>query len=122
MKEIQRRAETLAHAIEVKLGVRGRGLAAKLRRGGRRLPRPVRAAGQALLQAEAMASVPKLAPQIDHAHLAEAYAAAERALAAIDPAERRKTIVLNWLAGNFFNVLLVGALAAGFIVWVRHMA
>jgi hypothetical protein len=115
--DLDARAERLAKLIEERLNVRGQGLAAKLGRGGRKLPRAVREAGEQLLLAQRMAQNPKLARQIDHARIAAACDVAERMLGRIDPFERRKTVVINWLAGNAFNILVVLALVLVLIAW-----
>ncbi|OIP84110.1 MAG: hypothetical protein AUK37_06095 [Rhodobacterales bacterium CG2_30_65_12] len=115
--DFEARAERLARLIEERLDVRGHGLAAKLGRGGRKLPRAVREAGEQLLLAERMAANPKLARQVDDARIAAACEAAEHALERIDPWERRKTFAVNWLAGNAFNILMVLALALAAIAW-----
>lgn len=115
--DLDARAERLAQLIEEKLGVRGQGLQAKIGRGGRKLPRAVRDAGEQLLLAQRMATNPKLARQINHARIAAACDVAERVLARIDPWERRMTLVVNWLAGNAFNLIVVAALALALIAW-----
>lgn len=114
---LDERADRLAKLIEEKLNVRGQGLAAKLGRGGRKLPRAVREAGEHLLLAQRMEANPKLARQVDYSRIEAACDVAERTLARIDPFERRKTIAINWLAGNAFNLIVVAALALGLIAW-----
>lgn len=62
----------LAHVgrlLKAGLGLRGDDIAAQLRRGGRLLPRRVRAAAGRLAAAEAMLQQPKLAKQLDTAAL-----------------------------------------------------
>lgn len=115
--DLEARAARLAQLIEDRLDIGGHGLAAKLGRGGRKLPRVVREAGEQLLLAQRMAANPKLARQVDHARIAAACDAAERTLERIDPWERRKTIVVNWLAGNAFNIVVVLALALALVAW-----
>jgi hypothetical protein len=115
--DLQVRADRLAQLIEERLDIRGKGLAAKLGRGGRRLPRVVRDAGEQLLLAQRMADTPKLARQINHARIGGLCDEAERVLALIDPWERRRTFAINWLAGNAFNILVVAVLAVAVIVW-----
>ncbi|GKY88083.1 hypothetical protein [Sinisalibacter aestuarii] len=115
--DLQARADRLAHLIEERLDIRGTGLSAKLGRGGRRLPRAVRDAGEQLLLAQRMAATPKLARQIDYDRIAAACDVAERMLGRIDPWERRTTFAVNWLAGNAFNLIVVAALALAVIVW-----
>lgn len=108
--DLEARAERLAKLIEEHLDVRGKGLEAKLGRGGRKLPRAVREAGEQLLLAQRMASNPKLARQVDYPRIEAACDVAERMLSRIDPWDRRKTAIVNWLAGNAFNILVVLAL------------
>lgn len=115
--DLEARADRLAQLIEEKLDVRGNGLQAKIGRGGRKLPRAVREAGEQLLLAQRMAANPKLARQVDYPRIAAACDIAERTLGRIDPWERRKTIVVNWLAGNLFNLLVVLALVMVLIGW-----
>lgn len=115
--DFEARAERLAKLMGEKLDVGGQGLEAKLKRGGRKVPRAVREAGEQLLAAERMAANPKLARQIDDARIAAACDVAERILGRIDPMERRKTLAINWLAGNALNILLVAALALALIAW-----
>jgi hypothetical protein len=115
--DLQARADRLARLIEERLDIRGAGLQAKLGRGGRRLPRAVRDAGEQLLLAQRMAANPRLARQIDHARIDALCDAAERVLKRIDPWERRVTILVNWLAGNAANIIVVAALALAAIAW-----
>ena len=115
--DFEARAERLAKLIGERFGIGGQGLEAKLRRGGRKLPRAVREAGEELLAAERMAASPKLARQIDTARIGAACDVAERMLARIDSVERRKTLAINWLAGNAFNLLLVLSLALALMAW-----
>jgi hypothetical protein len=61
-------ADEVAHVsrlLKAGLGLGGADLAAQLRRGGRLLPRPVRAAAGRLAAAQAMLGQPKLARQLD---------------------------------------------------------
>lgn len=115
--DLDMRAERLANLIEEKLGVRGKGLQAKLGRGGRKLPRAVREAGEQLLLAQRMAANPKLARQVDYDRINASCDVAERMLGRIDPWERRKTQGINWLAGNAFNLIVVLALVVALIAW-----
>ncbi|RME13956.1 MAG: hypothetical protein D6801_10225 [Alphaproteobacteria bacterium] len=114
---LEAQEQRLYDLIGERLGIGGRNLETRLRRGGRRLPAKVREAGALLLEARRMAASPKLAPRIDHARIAAACALAERELMAIDPKERRLTRLVNWAAGNAFNLLLVLALALGAMRW-----
>lgn len=74
-------AQSIAALIEARLQVGGADLQAKLARGGRRLPRRVRAAARLLAEAEARARHPRLRMLEDRAQLARAYAICHRHLA-----------------------------------------
>ena len=115
------RTDHIAELIEARLGVRGRGLEAKLRRAGRRLPRRVRRGAQSLIEAERLMAHPRLARQTDPATLDGAYRQVETWLMSVDPAEQRKTRILNFLAVNAANLLLVAALFVAYLVWAGHV-
>lgn len=114
---LQTRADKLAQTIEERLGVRGQGLEAKLARAGRRLPRALRHDLEYIAAALRMEENPRLSRQIDWARIDRGFAAAEHHLRGIDPFERRKTLVINWLAGNAMNLLIVAGLAAALMAW-----
>ena len=65
--------DRVAGLMEERLGVRGKGLTEKLRRGGRLLPRGVRAQAQELAALSEKAQNPKLLVQIDPARVASCY-------------------------------------------------
>ena len=69
---IQQMADRVAGLMEERLRIRGVGLAEKLRKGGRLLPRRVRVAAEFLAQAAAMAQNAKLLMQIDDGAVAGA--------------------------------------------------
>lgn len=114
---VEARAERLAQLIEAKLDVRGRGLEAKLKRAGRRIPRHIRAEAALLVEAMRLQSHPKLSRQTDTARLETAAATVERYLQGLDPWDRRKAVLLDWLAVNAFNLLVIGALVIGVLLW-----
>lgn len=102
---VQQMADRVAELMELRLKVRGRGLAAKLRRGGRALPRRVRAEALYLAEAAEKAQVPKLLLQLDHQRIATAYDACVRHLAPLGRAGRLRGYLLN-LAANLGLILL----------------
>jgi membrane-associated protease RseP (regulator of RpoE activity) len=118
--DIASKAQALARLIEQRLGVRGRTLEKAVRRAGRLLPREVRAKAMKLVEAQQMAENPKLARLIDREALDTAYHQVAAYLEAKDPAEQRKTRLLNMLAGIVFNLLLVVALFV-FVLWWRDL-
>ncbi|MEE4117875.1 MAG: hypothetical protein V2I65_02555 [Paracoccaceae bacterium] len=108
----------LAALMREKLGIRrGSTLAAKLRIAGRLLPKAERKAGRTLVEAERLWANPKLRRRLDPAALAAAEARLRGFLDRIDPADRRKGMILGILASLAFNFLLIAAAA---IVWACH--
>ena len=79
--------DRVAQLMEERLGIRGKDLADRLHRGGRLLPRTVRAAAGVLAEAQAMADSPKLSMRIDQAQIAAAYDTCLRHLSSL-PAAR----------------------------------
>jgi hypothetical protein len=115
--DLQARADHLAQMIEERLDVRGQGLEAKLRRAGRLLPRHVRSDAALVLRAMEQAGHPKLARQIDEKTLKRACRRVEAYLGNIDPWARRWSIVLGWLAGNAFSLLVIAGLLITVLAW-----
>jgi len=79
---VQEMAEHVARLMENRLGIKGDGLAEKLRRSKGRLPRRVQRAAQALAEAAVLAGHPKLLPQIEMEPLRAAYDLCRRHLGA----------------------------------------
>ena len=115
--DLQARADRLAQLMEERLDIRGQGLEAKLARAGRKLPRFVRVEIEHIVLAQRMAESPKLAAQIDWDRLEKGADLVERHLRAIDAFDRRKTLAINWLAGNALNLVIVLALLLAVLVW-----
>ena len=115
--DLDARLDQLAVLMEERLGVRGDGFEEKLARAGRMLPRRLRREGALLVEARAMAGHPKLGRQVDTRRLNKAARALERHLERVDGTQRRITLVINWLAGNAFNLLLVAVLVVAVLAW-----
>ena len=115
------RSDRLADLIEKRLGVRGRGLEAKLRKAGRLLPRWLRHEASRLVEAERLMAHPKLRMQTDPTTLDRAYRQCEKWLKAVDPAERRKGRVLAFLGVNAANLLIVSAAFIAYLVWAGYV-
>ncbi|MZR12621.1 hypothetical protein GQE99_06255 [Maritimibacter sp. DP07] len=115
--DLQDRAETLARLMEERLDIRGPDLAAKTRRARRRVPRWLRRELMALVQALEYSRHPKFAARIDHARIETGARRAQNWLEQVDATDRRKSLVIHWLAGNAFNVLVVIGLAVGVMAW-----
>jgi hypothetical protein len=114
---IQRMADRVAELMQQRLRIKGTGLAEKLRRGRRLLPRRVQAAAQALEEAAAMAQNPKLLLQVDQEAAAEAYDICLKHLGAVNRKARRRGAALNVAASVAFSILAVGVLVIALLVW-----
>ncbi len=109
-------AETIL-LLRKKLGVRGKTLAASVRRVKRRLPRRVYAQAMTLANAEQMAEHPKLRMILDTPGLIKASHDVQTHLRAIDLADRRWGWFLGMLGGLTFNLLVLAVLVLLFLWW-----
>jgi hypothetical protein len=107
----------VAELMETKLGIRGKGLEAKLRRGGRLLPRQVRAAAQSLVTAEGMIRNPRLAMQVDNGQLAANFDACLKHLNGLPAASGWGGLALQSLRAIAFGVLSVAVALIAYLVW-----
>ena len=114
---VQQMADRVAGLLEERLRVRGATLEAKLARAGRRLPRKVREAGAALVQATVMIRSPKLMHQVDDATVALAYDICLRHLNTVDPFAARRGLILDIAARIAFAVLVVAVLLVTVLYW-----
>jgi hypothetical protein len=108
---IQQMADRVAGLMEERLRIKGAGLAEKLSRGGRRLPRKVRAAAERLAEAAHMSQNPKLLLQVDEGEVAEAYDICLRHLSPLGAAGRRKGLLISVVAQVVFGLIVVAGLA-----------
>ena len=115
--DISAKSEELCALLADKLSLRRGTLDQRLRRAGRRLPARIRQQGMLIAEAEAMAAHPRLARRIDHAALERAHAEVRAHLRGIDPADRRRGVILGMLGGLAFNILLFAALVLAFLRW-----
>jgi hypothetical protein len=104
-------ADRIAALMQDRLGIGGRGLSAKLRRGGRFLPRPIRADARTVAEAAAMAENPKLARRIDEAGVSRAYQRCVVHLEGIAPDQRKRGLALSMVSSVMVSLLVVGLLA-----------
>lgn len=114
---IQQMADRIAGLMEERLGVPGRGLAAKLQRQPRALPRAVRAEAQVLARAAEQAPNPKLLMQIDEDRVARAFDACLRHLQRIDRRARRWRLALGIASSIAFSLFVVGLLVFAVLLW-----
>lgn len=114
---VQQMADRVAELMEARLRVRGAGLAAKLKRGGRHLPKRVLLAAEALAEADRQAQIPHLQVRIDHEATAQAYDICVRYLKPLGAGARRRALLWN-LAGSAAAVTLVtAAMAVTVLFW-----
>lgn len=115
--DIARRAAALDRLLAERLGLRAGGLQSRATRARRRLPASVRRDLAEVGRAVHLLGHPRLERQIDMPRLVRAFERAEAHLAAIDPAERRRTAVLRLAAAMMTNLLLVFALFLAVLIW-----
>ena len=60
---------------------------------------------------------PKLAQQVDYARIETGTRRAEGWLENVDAWDRRKSVLIHWLAGNAMNILIVIAITLALMGW-----
>ena len=115
--EIDARVTRLERLLESRFGLAKGPLALRVARVGRRVPRGVRRDLATVAEVAQMVAHPKLALRVDRAEVLAAADRAERHLAAIDVADRRRGRLLGLLAVVVFNLLLVFALLIAVLRW-----
>lgn len=110
-------AEQVAGLMEQRLKIGGKGLAEKLRRGKRRLPRKVRKAVAHLAEAEGLARHPKIGMMLDQSQLAAAHDTAIRYLKPLGGGERLKAGLLGVGGQIALGLLVVAGGTLAVLVW-----
>ena len=118
---VQQMAGRIAELMEARLRIRGEGLAEKLRRGGRFLPRKVRRHAEYLAKADAEARVPRLLTRLDHERIAGADDACVRYLKPLGAGARRKAILLDMLTGLATGLFATGVLVIVLLLWRGYL-
>ncbi len=114
---IQQMAERVTSLMEERLRIKGSGLREKLRKGGRLLPRKVRAAAERLADAAEKSKNPKLLLQVDEAAVVAAYDICSKHLTKIDASHRRMTGILGTASSLAAILLFVGLIVVGVLYW-----
>ena len=114
---IQQMADRVAAFIDERMAISGNNLQSRLMRAGNRLPREIREAGEVLVSATMMAQTPKLLIQVDDEAVATAYDTCIRYLKTVDPARRRRGLLLDAGARIAFALLVVGGLLVAVLYW-----
>lgn len=114
---IEQLADEVALKMQDRMSVGGKGLAAKLRRAGRLLPRDVRRQALFLAEAEKLVQNPKLIKMIDPAKVQAAHRICLGYLDGLNPGERRKRMLLSMVTSTAFAILVVAGLYIAVLVW-----
>lgn len=105
--EFERRVTALQQKLRTRAGARGKSLRTSLRKAGRLLPRPAQQAGRVLTEAERWMHHPKLRARVDAARVDAAFAEIAAQLDQLDPADRRKGMLLGIAGGLVVNLILL---------------
>ncbi|MFN3936581.1 MAG: hypothetical protein ACK4KW_03285 [Gemmobacter sp.] len=114
---VQQMADRVAQLMEDRLRIRGNGLAEKLRRGGRALPRRVRREAEYLAEVAALARHPKVQTMLDDTRIAEAYDTCIRHLNEIGAFDRFMGRLLGVTGSILFGLLVTAGLFVAVLVW-----
>ena len=116
-EEITAKSEELGAALQAKLGLRGANLAMRLSRAGRRLPKRLHRAGAIILDAERKALNPRLMQTVNLDSVEAAFQDFTLYLNEINPSQIRRNKLLNWLAGQVFNLIVVILAMVALLRW-----
>lgn len=118
---IQQMAERITALMEQKLRLKGKDLREKLRKGGRILPRRVRAAAEELADAAEKSQNPKLLLQIDETAVVAAYDVCSKHLSKIDADYLWTSSILRTASSIVISLLVVVLLAVGVLYWRGYL-
>lgn len=118
---IQQMAERITALMEERLHLKGKDLREKLRKGGRMLPRRVRAAAEHLADTSERSKNPKLLLQIDETSVVAAYDICSKHLIRIDPGHRRVTGILRTASSIVISLALVAVLVVVVLYWRGYL-
>ncbi len=114
---IQQMVERVSRLMEERLAVRGATLTDKLRKGGRLLPRKVRAAAMRLGVAGAHVQNPRLLLQIDEAVVSRDYDICVRHLTAVNAGAGMRRMLGSMVAQVAFGLLMLGVAVIAVLKW-----
>ena len=118
---IQQMAERITALMEQRLRLKGKDLREKLRKGGRLLPRRVRAAAEQLADAAERSQNPKLLLQIDEPAVVAAYDVCSKHLSKIDAGYLRTSSILRTASSMVISLLVVVALVIAVLYWRGYL-
>ena len=114
---IQQMTERVSALMEERLAVRGATLADKLRKGGRLMPRRVRAAAGRLAKAGSYAQNPKLLLQVDEGEVSKDYDICVRHLTAINAGAGLRRMLGSIVTSIAFGLLVIGIAVVAVLKW-----
>lgn len=117
VREIAAMEQAVLGELRAKMGVRARTLPRAMKRAGRRLPRSAHTAAAVITTAKMQCGHPKLAMMIDETSVQTAQQVLLTSLSRIDPKQRRKDAILSMLGAQAFNLIGVGVLVVGVLLW-----
>lgn len=115
------KAAEVADMMKERLGVRGNGLAAKLRHTGRMMPKRIKQEAAFLAEACVLAENPKLSRMINHERVETAHQTCMGFLESVDVVDRRKGVVLGILGSLTLTFVVVSGLVLGVLVWRGYL-
>jgi hypothetical protein len=118
---IQQMAERITALMEQRLRLKGKDLREKLRKGGRLMPRRVRAAAEQLADAAERSQNPKLLLQIDEAAVVAAYDVCSKHLSKIDADHLRTSSMLRTASSMVISLLVVALIVIGVLYWRGYL-
>ena len=118
---IQQMAERITALMEQQLRLKGKDLREKLRKGGRILPRRVRAAAEELADAAEKSQNPKLLLQIDETAVVAAYDVCSKHLSKIDAGYLWTSSMLRTASSIVISLFVVVLLAVGVLYWRGYL-
>ncbi|MFO1174404.1 MAG: hypothetical protein U1E48_04240 [Paracoccaceae bacterium] len=118
---VQQMADRVAELMEDRLRVKGDDLSAKLKRGGRLLPRKVLGAALYLAQSADQSKMPKLQGRLDDERIATAYDMCVRHLKPLGAGARRGALLWGLMGSLAAVLLLCGAMFAAVLFWRGYL-
>ncbi|GGE15458.1 hypothetical protein SAMN05421774_104281 [Gemmobacter megaterium] len=118
---VQQMADRVAMLMEQRLKVGGADLSAKLKRGGRKLPRKIRREAEYLAGVAELAQHPRVQMMLDDARTAQAYDACVRYLNPLGAGDRLAGRLLGIAGSIAFALLVVGGGLIGVLVWRGYL-
>lgn len=106
----------LRQLLEKKLGARGRSFDAQVRKAGRRLPSKARKQAAQIIEAETLATHPKLAGQADLDGARQAAKDLKAYLKSVDGTDRYRGAFLGWATALVANLIIAGVIAI--VIWL----